>query len=127
MSDREPDITEVHQAEAEYAEDLREVPVRIEGPVRAQVLPATSWTAITYELTATDSIKIANRDPRRSRITLIPAAEIWIGAVQSQAKANVGGSLPANVPVVQQHTEEIWAIADTTTTTLTVLEEFWVS
>jgi hypothetical protein len=125
MSEREPNTAEVHQVEAEYVEDLIEVPVRIEGPVRAQVLPATSWTAVTYELTATDSIKVVNRDARRSRFTLVAAADAWIGAVQSQAKANVGGLVPANVPIEQRHTEEVWAIADTGTTTLTVLEEYW--
>lgn len=125
MTERDPSIAEVHQVEAEDIPKLAEVPVRIEGPVRSQLLPATSWTAVTHELTATEAIKVVNRDARRSRFTLIPAAQIWIGVVQSQAKPNVGGSLPANVPVEQRHTEEVWALANTGTTTLTVLEEYW--
>jgi hypothetical protein len=124
MSQREPTQAEVQQAEAEYI-PLQEVPVKIEGPVRAQTLPATSYTDRTFDLDATNAIRVAPRDPRRSVLLMTPAAAVWIGPVQSAAKVNVGGLLVANVPVYHRHTEEVWAVAATGTTTLSVHEEFW--
>jgi hypothetical protein len=124
MSEREPSQAEVQQTEPEVYLP-QEVPVRVEGPVRAQALPATSYTDRTFELDALTAVRVAPRDPRRAVLLMTPAAAVWIGPVQSAAKVNVGGLLVANVPVYHRHTEEVWAIAATGTTTLSVHEEFW--
>jgi hypothetical protein len=124
VSERDPSQAEIDQVEPEVYAPM-EVPVKVEGPIRAQLLPATAFTATTRALTATEAIKVASRDVRRSRVVLIASATVWIGVNQMQAKQNVGGSLPANVPVEMRHTEDIYAIADAATPTLTVIEEFW--
>jgi hypothetical protein len=124
VSEREPSQAEVQQAEPEAYEPM-EVAVRVEGPVRAQTLPATSYTDRTFDLDATTAVRVAPRDPRRSVLLMTPAAAVWIGPVQSAAKVTVGGLLVANTPVYHRHTEEVWAIAATGSTTLSVHEEFW--
>lgn len=123
MSDREPTEAEIHQTEPEFYMPA-EVPVRVEGPIRAQVLPRQGWAIRTIELSVTPT-KLVGREPRRGRVLLVASALSWVGNVETQAKANVGFRVPASIPVEFSHTEEIWGVADTGTATISVSEEFW--
>jgi hypothetical protein len=123
MSEREPTEVEVHQVEAE-AYGGTDIPVRVEGVVRAQSLPYQGWALRTYDLTTT-SVKIANRDTRRGRIVIVASALCWIGNVETQAKPNVGFRVPSGIIVPFMHGEEVWAAADTGTASISVSEEFW--
>jgi hypothetical protein len=125
LSERDPTQTEVDQVEPEAFEEYQVVTVKVAGPVRAQTLPATAYADHTYDLDAVTAVKVANRDPRRSYLHFIASAASWVGPVQSAAKTNVGGKIPANIIVPAYHTEEIWAIAETGTAVITVHEEFW--
>jgi hypothetical protein len=128
MTERDPSMAEVHQVEAEDIPKLAEVPVRIEGPVRAQTLPATSWSARSYELSATEAVRVARRDARRKRgvITVVTQAA-WLGPSQSAAKSGVGYRMGAAATSIIEftHTEEIWAIGDTAGSILSIFEEYW--
>lgn len=128
MTEREPTQAEVQQAEPEaFAEDLQVVPVKMVGPVRSQQMPATSWNARSFSLDPNVAVKIADRDPRKVRVSIIAqGADAWIGESQAKAKVNVGvqvalGGAERNF----YHTEEIWAIAATGTSVLSIAEEYW--
>jgi hypothetical protein len=121
---REPSQAEVQQAEPE-AFMPAEVPVKVEGPVRAQILPPTTWAVRSFEVDNLEAQKIVNRDPRRARVLVTAQAVVWIGPAQATAKVSVGFRLPAATVLELLHTEEVWVIADTGTTTVSISESYW--
>lgn len=127
MSEREPSQAEVDQVEPEaFAEDLRTVTVKVSGPVRSQLMPAQIWSVRNYELTATQATKIANRDPKRQQLKVSNQGIIWIAPVEMGAKQNVGFRIPIlSAPNDFFHTEEVWAISDSGTTSVSVSEAYW--
>jgi hypothetical protein len=129
MTDRVPDMQEVHQS-FEDEPNIREVPVKIIGPVDAQALPAQAWSTRSYELTTAEPTRVARRDPRRKRAVIgVVTQAAWIGTSQANAKVNVGYRMGAAATSVIEltHTEEIWAVADTAGSILSILEEYWTT
>ena len=129
MTDRVPDLQEVHQS-FEDEPNIREVPVRVVGPVDVQSLPAQAWATRSYELTIAEATKVARRDPRRKRAVIgVVTQAAWIGTSQSIAKAGVGYRMgaAATSTIELTHTEEIWAIADVAGSILSILEEYWTT
>jgi hypothetical protein len=124
---REPSQSEVYQSESDVP-GMIEVPVRVEGPVRAQALPAESWAVAFYELSTTEATRVARRDPRRKRAVITVATQLaWIGPTQSGCRPNVGYRMgaAATSTIEITHTEEIWAMADTAGSLLSILVEYW--
>lgn len=126
MTERDPTQEELDQREPA---DLQAVPVRIEGPVRSQQLPAQTWAAKTIELTDDETIRVLNRDPRRKRAYLLSNdGATWIGASQA-GTLNVGFRLPDGgldgLGLELTHSEEVWAVADGNTSNLRMVVEYW--
>jgi hypothetical protein len=131
MTERNPDMAEVHQTEAEYAEDLREVPVRVEGPVDVRSLPAVAWSAQRFEVTdTTGPIRATGRNPFRKRILLhSETAGFFYGAAQAQVQGRGNCPFIVNGVVVElTHTEEIWINnVAAASPVVSVVEEMWTS
>jgi hypothetical protein len=125
MSEHQPDTSEVIQQEDV---PLQTVPVQVEGPVRSQTLPATSWSARHYETDDGEAIKIARRDPRRIRLMLQTfSLNHWIGENQQKARTSVGFIVPGGAFRELYHTEEVWAIVASGggSDGISVIEEYW--
>jgi len=125
VSETEPTV---HEVEASEVPDAVSVPVQVQGPIRVQPLPATSWSAHHFELSATQATKIAQADPRRSRAIITVATQAaWIGPSQQQAANGLGyrQGAAATSTLELRHNNEIWAIADTAGALLSIIEEYW--
>lgn len=132
MTDRYATEMEVHQVEAE-ADDAREFPVRVEGPVDVRTLPSVSWTITRHSPTdASGPVKAVSRNPYRRvlRLSTAGALTFLYGAsneqVRTRATAGIGSA--ASSPVEMTHTEEVWInnVAGETPE-VTVVEEMWAS
>lgn len=129
MTDRVPDMQAVHQSYSDEP-NIKEVPVRVENPVGVQALPAEAWATRSYELSTTEPTKVARRDPRRKRAVIsVVTQAAWIGTSQSIAKVSVGYRMGAAATSVIEltHCEEIWAVADTAGSILSIIEEYWTT
>jgi hypothetical protein len=124
VTEREPSKTEVDQVEPEAYLPM-DIAVRVEGPVRAQPLPAQQWGVRTFEVPVLPAVRISAHNPRRSRLLIVASALAWIGPVETTAKANVGLRVPASTPMELTHLEDVWAAADTGTAIISVSEEYW--
>jgi hypothetical protein len=130
MSERESDMTEVHQVEAEEYPPI-EVPVRIEGPADVRVLPAVAWVGNRCELSDTSGpIKLTSRNPHRKRLVLhSQSAGFFYGASQAQVAGRGACPFIENDIVIELlHTEEVWACnVATETPIVSVVEEMWIN
>lgn len=123
----EPTQKEVEQHEEE-GKGLPPVNVVVLGPVKAQTMPAESWGAMTYDLSATEAIKIAKADPRRARAIInVTTQAAWLGPSQSGTRVGTGFRHGAGAQVFSYwtHTGEIWAIAEQAGSSLAIAQEYW--
>lgn len=124
MSEREPDTSEVIQQE-DIA--LQTVPVKVEGPVRTQALPAPIGSMRSYTVTESAS-PILNRDARRRRAVIVTIDQpIYVGLSQNEADSGMGFLLPVSVPLEITHADEVWAAVSLAVgeSIVSVLNELW--
>lgn len=123
----DPTVDEILQDEAPA---LLSVPVRVEGVVRVQPLPAQGG-AVKAVILAADalSIKVAKADPRRKAVRLIAVGQpVIFGYDQATADSSAGGVLPVGVVLsIDNRDAELWVRAGTpaTASTLTIINDQW--
>jgi hypothetical protein len=118
----EPSLTEVQQVEVD---DKFVVPTKLCEPAEVRELPSKRIASRTVTVTATEGAKLLSVDPRRKFATIIARSDdIMIGATQSQAMLT-GAWVPGVVPLVVSSVSELWAMADSITTDVSVIEEYW--
>jgi hypothetical protein len=120
MTEADPTQIEVDQREPD---DLRSVPVHVDGPTRVQVLPSRQWAALT-RVVDTTAQKVLSADPRRSVAYLVGDAAFKVGGTSAEAEAQVG-EWPAVTPLPLSHVEEVWAAAATGEVNLFMSVESW--
>lgn len=126
MSTEDYSTPELEDVQQDEAEGLR-VPVRIDGPVRVQVLPSRHGVSRSYASAATDTepVPLSGGDLRRRRVTIMSiGATIYVGQ-KDDVKSGNAAQWPQNVPLVLEHTEQIYAKAATGTTVISVIAENW--
>lgn len=115
------DPADVLQETEDY--DVKAVPVCIDEPVRTQELPARSGACYQAQVDTT-GLRILGRDPRRKSATIIAISQdLRLGT--TQANALNGARIPAVVPFVISHIDEVWAATLTGTTEVSVITEQW--
>lgn len=109
----------------EQEDRLTVIPVEVTEPVRSIALPGKRTTFYTVsDVTATTGVQLLGRDPRRKHATIIGLAQdVILGSTQSNALN--GARIPAVVPFVISSMDEVWAVAVTSTTDISVIVEFW--
>lgn len=110
-----PDVGELLQE----APELPAVPVTVElGTVYR--LPARR-TIVSSDAVGTTSVGIAPSNPRRSRITILADAEIWL----ARDSLSTGCRWPADVPFVGEHADSVFVRAETGTAVVSCVQELW--
>lgn len=123
MSDivRDIEVTPGLDELLQEAPQLATVPVRVDGAVLTQELPSRYVWTTTYAGVVTTFEKIADATEKRKVIRLVSLdAAMWV-----KSGGQSGAVWPANVPCVLTHTQEILVRADTGTTRIGVIAEFW--
>jgi hypothetical protein len=123
MEQSTPDLEDVQQQESE---GLR-VPVRLDGPVRVQVLPSRHGVSRSYASKATDPepIPLLGGDDRRRRATLVAIGDAMYVGPREDVKSGAAALWPDGVPLVIEHTEQVYARAASDTATISVIAENW--
>jgi hypothetical protein len=103
--------------------------VNVDGPVQVHELPSVAAGSRSYSgVTATDAVKVGNRDPRRRVMRIVAIEEnIVYGTSQAQANAGTGVVWPKLVPLCVTHADEVWIRAFANTATVSVIVENWAS
>jgi hypothetical protein len=126
--DMHADPEDVVQAE-DYLEAGRPVDVAVVGQVETRELPAVRAGYRTEAAVgAAVGAKILAFEPRRkSAVIVAQSQDIYVGISQAGVQAGTSGAArwPALVPFVVTHLDEVWAIAVTGTTDISVLAEYW--
>jgi hypothetical protein len=122
------DPEEIVQTEHDYA-DAPPIPVCISGPVETRELPARQVGYRTEQnVTSTVAVKLLAFEPRRkSAVICATAQDMWVSGSQAGAQAGAAGAMrvPASVPWVVDHLEEVWACAVASTTDIGVQSTYW--
>lgn len=109
--------------ETDGAYDIKAVPVCVEDSVRVQELPARSGACYSTVVDTTGG-RILGRDPRRKSATILAITEdVRLGT--TQANAINGARVPAVVPFVISHIDEVWAASVQNTTEVSIITEQW--
>jgi hypothetical protein len=128
VPDTQPDPDEVLQHEVETAQRIAPVPVVVEGPIRAQLPPATSWAAFSIGLTNAEPILVLSRNPMRKRAVFISnGGATWLGGQASRVRDD-GFRLPDSADGFSleiTHSGEVWAESDGASSILRVSDEYW--
>lgn len=127
MNESTPDLDELQQDEEDRP---IVVPVRLieaESPVRVQLLPSRHGVSRSFTTSATDAepTPLLGGDLRRRRATIVAiGADIYVGD-REMVKSAQAARWPAGIPLVIEHTEQVYARAATTTATVSVISENW--
>lgn len=133
MTDLQPDLYEVLQAEEHGTNEEAPVTVAVTGVVRTQALPEKSGSTRTFSLAAAGAgvtpIRALKADHRRSRVTLMGIGGSWRFAFDPASKEDPARMAlwPANVPYVHLGDDEIWIAADTLAVTVSVAAGRWAT
>lgn len=101
------------------------VPVKHDGPLPTQELPAVLGTAETWPITTTPQV-VLTRSRTRKKATLISTDNpVLIMPRRSNIGTNTGATWPANVPFVYTAETELSVCTATGTATLSVITEDW--
>lgn len=111
-----PDVPDLLQREV----DLPAVPVRHDGPLVVQMAPSLRGPAFVQALSTTFQ-HILGADPKRRRTILLGDAD-WLYRTSTSGN---GVPWPADVPLVLEHADQIYAATPTSTANLTVITEVW--
>jgi hypothetical protein len=104
------------------------VPVKPVGPVTVTTLPARCGAAVSLALAApvagADNFpkQLIDADSRRKRVVLICDVD-WIYARQGSDKH--GAPWPKSVPLVLEHCDAVYAMAQSSAGTLSAIVESW--
>lgn len=125
----DPTMAEVQQEEAP-ALPIVAVPVRVDGVVRVQELPAQSGSVRSVVLDADGrAVRVAKPDARRKRLRLLASGQpVYFGYDQATADSPVAGVLPVGVVLaIEPRDAELWVRSATAATaaTLTVINDQW--
>jgi hypothetical protein len=116
-----PDIDTVQQ----FEDGGIRVPVRLDQNVPVYILPSRSGAARSYGVDATNATILVGKDPRRRRATIVSIDQhIYVGS-KDEVVASTAAVWPKLVPLVVEHTEEIYVKAATATSTVSVIPEHW--
>ncbi len=102
-----PTVSEIEGSEIP---DAPSVKVQVEGPVRTQDLPATSWAVELVQPTdSTGALKLVHADPRRKRVIVMSTSgSFYMAPTQAQANIRLAAHLAQNTSFVFTHRDEIW-------------------
>jgi hypothetical protein len=127
MSDVDPTGAEVQQSEVP---DHPAVKVQVETPVKVQPMGAVDWSTRRYAIDNTQAVRVAQDNPRRSRILITVRNQIaYIGRSQQEASpTSQGVTLPSPDHYEFTHTREIWMLGGSgSPSEIGVVEEFWTN
>jgi hypothetical protein len=99
------------------------VMVRHDGPVDVRPVPSRWGPTFSHPLT-TQFTHVIGSDLDRTRLTLIGSVD-WL--LSRTGRTGSGVPIPADVPLVLTHCDEIWAAVPTSTGDLAVIAEQTVS
>lgn len=132
----EPDNAELQQVEAP-ALPLGPIPVKVEGPVRVQTMPAKGEGAyrivqvaglVTSGASGSGAVRVLTADPRRqSAYVLAIDNDLYIGSEMGQANnAQVAMPWPAGTPMPVGHAGEVWASSQSSSgSVVAIIAEQW--
>lgn len=99
------------------------------GPTEVRELPAVRAGYRTEQGVGTAvAIKLLAFEPRRKSATILALdQDIYLSNSQAGAQSGAAGAarIPAVVPYVIGHLDEVWACAVTSTTNISILCEYW--
>lgn len=119
VTDPPTDLDDVQQRDLP-AELIPAVPVKVDGLVHAQMLPALESAVYQTDLDTTMR-RVVDANPKRRAVTLV-GADAWRIA---RTPTGLGALMPADVPIRLEHADRIYARASADTSTLSVIEEIW--
>lgn len=112
-----PDVDQLRQED----EPLPAVPVRQVEPITVHNLPSRVGPMFSEDL-STDFVKILPSDVKRKRATLL-ASVAW--EISRSGSVSSGVPWSANVPLVIEHCDTVYARVPTGTGELSVITEVW--
>lgn len=119
--DLSPDPDEVLQVEAPEPT----VRVKIEGPTRVQILPRTSG-GIRGVTVGTTPVRLCVGDPHRAAAHILTDdVAVRIAGSQQELTGGQPGKLGAGKSFDWDVVDELWAMTETGTTTVTVVQKRW--
>jgi hypothetical protein len=110
-----PDLQQLQQRDEDPA-----VPVRTAGPVETHELPSRSAQPSSMTLTTTMQ-HVLGADLKRKRATLV-ADDDWR---YSTTRSGPGVRWPADVPLLIEHADAVYAKVSADTAELSVISETW--
>lgn len=127
MNESTPELEEIQQDEEERALVVPVRVVEVWSPVRVQLLPSRHGVSRSFTSSATDAepIPLLGADLRRRRATIVAiGADVYVGD-RELVKTAQAARWPAGVPLVIEHTEQVYARAASASATLSVISENW--
>lgn len=122
------DAVEVVQAEEVY-DPTRPINVTVCGPVQTRELPAkTPGYKTEQAVGATVAVKLLPFEPRRKAgLVMAISQDVWLSGSQAGAMAGAAGAIriPALIPWPVDHMEEVWAMAVSGATDISVQSSYW--
>jgi hypothetical protein len=130
--DLQPDKDEVLQAEAPHAEPS--VPVRVaesDITLRTQQLPHQAGATFTKIIPSAPSspVRILRADHRRAQATITSIGQALLFAFNNASAQDPSTMAiqPASIPLILTADCELWVLATTATTSVSVSTELWAS
>ncbi len=122
--DAQPEMDELQGREREGV--LFPIPVRVEGPVRTQPLPARDGAIRDVTCTSTESVRLAKKDLTRARAVIRSrVGAFYLGFTKSDADAGVGYCPQTVTPLELFVVNEIWVRAVNVDASITIITENW--
>lgn len=118
-----PDLPDILQRPEPAAP--QPVPVRHEGPLPTQELPAVLGTAEQWPITTVPQVVLTKSRTRKKATLLSTDNPFLILPRRSNIGTNTGALWPANVPLVYTAESELSVCTATGTATLSVITEDW--
>lgn len=116
----DPPTPELDELEQRDPPGIDAVPVRHEGTLYVVRQPALA--SAVYGVGIDTTLRRAvDANPRRSAVTLI-GTEAWRMA---RVPSGSGAPIPADIPIRLEHCDRIYARTESSTATLTVIEEIY--
>jgi hypothetical protein len=122
----QPTAEEVQLEEVE-SRDAMAIPVTVEGPVRAQLVPGTTaWSAFQLSPDTTTPQRLLGADVRRKRAVIsTETAAILLGGTSEAVKGWLRFRLAVDTPLEITHSGEVWVIAASGSPVVSVITETW--
>ena len=127
IPDLQPDTDEVL---AEETGPEPSVTVRLDTPVRTQDMPRKAGWTRQYAVGAVTPVRVAPADHRRACVTLMSVGANMLVAIGQAATNDPLGHMalwPQNLPLPIRASVEVWVLAATGTTQVSVVAEQWAT